>query len=94
MKNNQILAALTGVFFLCSLVTFYRVWNYHSSLRRFGETQARAVYVKSVEGPVMNSLLNDTIEYSKKNPAVAPILQALTNNMGRTPASAAKPAAK
>ena len=96
MKNNQILAALTGIFILCALETFYSVWKYHASLRKLGETQAMATYVQNVEGPMMRSLLNDTTEYSKKNTAITPILLVLSNNMSmsRQPAAALKPKTK
>jgi hypothetical protein len=93
MKNNQVIAALTGILVLSSVWTFYETWSYRSSLQRMGVAQMHAAYVKSVETPVMQSLLNDTAEYSKKNPAVMPILQSLTNNMSRS-AAAAKPATK
>jgi hypothetical protein len=94
MKNNQILAALTGFFFLCSLVTFYKVVSYRSSLRLLGEAESHAAYVRTVEGPVINSLVNDTVEYSKKDPAVVPILQALTNSASKPVTNVPKPAAK
>ena len=93
MKNNQVIAALTGILVLSSVWTFYETWSYRSSLQRMGVAQMHAAYVKSVEMPVMQSLLNDTTEYSKKNPAVLPVLQVLSNNIAR-PAAAAKPAAK
>lgn len=96
MKNNQILSALTGIFLLCSLVTFYNVWHYRNSLKQLSEIQGRASYVRSVLEPMLQSLLNDTVEYSKKNPAVMPILQLLTNGPARTaaPMPMAKPATK
>ena len=96
MKNNQILAALTGIFILCALETFYSVWQYHASLRKLSETRALANYVKNVEGPMMQSLLIDTTEYSKKNAAIMPVLQTLSNNlsMHRQPAAAAAPKPK
>jgi hypothetical protein len=94
MKNNQILAALTGVFFLCSAMTCWRAWSYHTALRRLGNAQAKLAYQRGVEGPMMHALLTDTSDYSKKNPAVIPILQALTNDMNRPPANAQKPGMK
>jgi|HubBroStandDraft_6_1064221.scaffolds.fasta_scaffold2136762_2 hypothetical protein len=86
MKNNQIIAALTGIFILCALVSCYNVWRFRSGLNQLNDLQQRAAYVKGIEGPLMNALLTDTVEYSKKNPAVTPILQALTNNMSKASA--------
>ena len=85
MNNNQIVAGLTGIFTLCAVVTFFNVWNYHAALRQLAETEAKVIYVRNVKTPMMVSLLNDTLQYSKKNPAVLPILQEFTNhmNMGR-----------
>jgi hypothetical protein len=96
MKNNQILAALTGIFVLCAFTTLCVFWKYRSSLNRLNQTQVQATYVKNVEGPAMQSLLNDTTEYSKKNPAVVPVLLALSNNMvmARQPAAAPKSGTK
>jgi hypothetical protein len=93
MKNNQVIAVMTGIFFVCSVVTFFNVWNYHASMRQLGEWENRANYVRGVLNPMLASLVNDTTEYSKKNPAVIPILQSLTNGISR-PAAAPKSATK
>jgi hypothetical protein len=93
MKNNQVIAVMTGIFFVCSLVTFFNIWNYHSTMKQLGEWETRANYVRNVLNPMLSSLVNDTTEYSRKNPAVIPILQSLTNGISR-PAAAAKPATK
>ena len=45
-------------------------------------------------GPALQALMVDTSEYSKKNPAVTPILQALTNNMAKAAMPAPKPVKK
>lgn len=92
MKNNLIVAALTAVFGICGAVTFYHVWDYRASLHELLGAQQRAMFVRSQEAPAMNALVNDTIEYSKKNPQVQPILQALTNEL--THAAAPKPGMK
>jgi hypothetical protein len=94
MKSNQLLAALTGVFVLCSAVTFYKAWSYHASLHRLGETEGQAAYLKSVRGPMLQALLSDTTEYSKKDAAVLPILQALTNGMSKRIVTMPKPGTK
>ena len=92
MKNNQVIAVMTGTFFLCALVTFFNVWNYHASMQRLGEWENKANYVSKLN-PELVSLVNDTTEYSKKNPDVVPILQTLTNGTYRSGA-APKPATK
>jgi hypothetical protein len=92
MKNNQVIAVMTGIFFVCSLVTVFNVWNYHASLKQLGEWEGKADYVRALN-PILASLRNDTAEYSKKNPAVMPILQSLTNGTYRSGA-APKPATK
>ncbi len=93
MKNNQILAALTGVFFLCAVFTMYKTWTYHLALRQLSVAQARANQVRGKIEPMLVSLMRDTTEYSKKNPAILPILQALTNNLSR-PMPVEKPPGK
>jgi hypothetical protein len=93
MKNNQVIAVMTGIFFVCAVVTFFNVWNYHASMKQLGEWETRANYVRGVLNPMLTSLVNDTTEYSKKNAAVIPILQSLTNGISHS-AAPAKPATK
>lgn len=89
MKNNQIIAALTGVFVLCAVYTMFKAWNYHVYLKRLTLAQDRANAVRMQLRPMLFSLMNDTTEYSKKNPAVLPILQALTNDLNKPHAAPA-----
>lgn len=78
----------------CALLNFYVFLKYRSSLNLLNQTQATATYVKTVEEPMMNALLKDTIDYSKRDAAVLPILQSLTNNITRPPAAVPKPGMK
>jgi hypothetical protein len=94
MKNNQVLTVVTALFFVCSLVTIFNMWNYRSALNQLGQTEAKANYVRGTLTPTLQSLVYDTTEYSKKNPAVVPILQALSNSVMRASSPAAKPATK
>jgi hypothetical protein len=96
MKNNQLIAVLTGVFFLCALTTAYNTYRYHVSTHALLDMQGRAAYVDTVR-PILESLLHDTIEYSKKNPAINPLLASVTNLPAAptpAPAPAKTPAAK
>ena len=92
MKNNQLIAALVGILFLCSLSTAYLTWKYRSSMNELQDIQGKAAYVNTYR-PILESLLNDTIEYSKKNPAIGPLLYSVTNR-AKAAAPAAKPATK
>ncbi len=94
MKNNQVLAVVTGLFFVCAVVTMFNVWNYRAALKTLAQNEAKANYVRGVMTPTLNGLVYDTQEYSKKNPAVVPILQALTNSVMHPASAVVKPATK
>ncbi len=87
MKNNQLTLILIILFFLATLDTAWLVIRYNISLHRLQEAQSRG-RAALILGKVFNQLIGESVEYSKKNPAIEPILQSLTNQ------AAAKPAIK
>jgi preprotein translocase subunit SecG len=78
MKNNQLTLILVILFFLTTLATGLLVLRYNSSIHKTQDAQGRAKNAV-ILGKVFNQLIGETAEYGKKNPAVEPILQSLTN---------------
>jgi hypothetical protein len=87
MKNNQLTLILVILFFLTTLATGMLVIGYNLSMRKAQDAQLRAKNAV-ILGKVFNQLIGESVEYNKKNPAIEPILQSLTNR------AAAKPATK
>ena len=87
MKNNQLTLILVILFFLTTLATGALVIGYNFSMRKAQDAQLRAKDA-IILGKVFNQLIGESAEYGKKNPAIEPILQSLTNQ------AAAKPVTK
>ena len=74
MKNNQFPALLMALLFVsvaCSAVFSYL---YVQSTRQFQSLQGQRVGV-GLQLNRFQSLINDTIEYSKRNPEIMPLLR-------------------
>jgi hypothetical protein len=80
MKNNQLTLILVILFFLTTLATGLLVVRYNSSVHKLQDAKLRANNAV-VLGRVFNQLITESVEYSKKNPAIDPILQSLTNRI-------------
>ena len=89
MKNNSILAALVLVLGLSAVASAVQVIRYRSqfnaNLVAARQLQATAENLNRVRS-VIQSLANDSVEYSKTHPAIDPILQ----QFNLKPAAAAK----
>ena len=89
MKNNSILAALVLVLGLSAVASAVQVIRYRSqfnaNLAAARQLQATAENLNRVRS-VIQSLANDSVEYSKTHPAIDPILQ----QFNLKPATAAK----
>lgn len=51
-------------------------WLYISSTRELRTLETQSALINNNRA-VINALLNDTIEYSKRNPAIVPILESV-----------------
>ncbi|MDB6065148.1 MAG: hypothetical protein JWR26_1356 [Pedosphaera sp.] len=90
MKNNQVIVVLVVLLFLMLASTAFLVHRYTSSITRLQELQTRAGLINNTR-IFTQSLFTDATEYSKKNPAILPILQAATNSAAEAAMSAAAP---
>lgn len=76
--NNNILAGLFVVLlFLSALTASLFCFRYLSSMRKLSHLQAQFVAIQNRRTQIQ-ALANDAIEYSKRNPAIDPLLQELS----------------
>jgi len=92
MKSNPVTSLLLAVLFVNAAFTALMTFNYVRSMRALQTLQVqRAAMTRELN--IFNSLVNDTLEYSKRNPAVEPVLQSIGLKPGR-PAAPAQPTGK
>ncbi len=92
MKNNQLISMLVGILFITTGMAGFLVFQYHSAHTKFQEIQAEFNNTRAL----VQAISADAVEYSKKNPAIDPLLKTF-NLMPGNPAPAApsgKPATK
>jgi hypothetical protein len=94
MKNNPLTTILLGVLTVSALASVVLCWLYISNTRELRSLQSQANMINN-NRTVMTALANDTMEYSKKNPAIDPILESVGLKPSKSTApAAAKPATK
>ena len=94
MKNNPLTTVLLGVLTLSALASVVLCWLFISNTRELRTLQFGVATVQNNRN-VINSLASDAVEYSKKNPAIDPILQSVNLKPGKSaPTAASKPATK
>jgi len=93
MKNNPVALILVGLFLLGALETAWLGQKYNSAYNREQAAEMLVARMRYTQF-VANQLLADTAEYSKKNPAILPLIQVATNPGAPPSAAAVKPPAK
>ena len=99
MKSNPLTAALVAVLAVCAIATVVLSGTFTYKLRKLGAVQPRLVQINNING-FLRSLSADSLEYSKKNPAISPLLQSFgiispeTRPAGNPAPSTAKPPGK
>lgn len=88
MKNNPLTRVLLGLLVVSALASVVLCWLYISDTRQLRALQGQANIINN-NRTVMTALANDTLEYSKKNPAIDPILE----SVGLKPSKSGSPAA-
>jgi hypothetical protein len=74
MKSNPLGPFLVGVFVACALVVAWLSLKYFFSMREFAKLNIRAVSINNTRTAVQ-SLANEAAEYSRRNPAIDPLLE-------------------
>jgi hypothetical protein len=74
MKNNLLTNLLVGLVVLSVLATSGLAYVYVRSVQKLNQLQLQNALITR-NRTLINSLANEAIEYSKRNPAIDPILQ-------------------
>jgi hypothetical protein len=88
MKNNQFAAVLAGLLLVSTLITCFQVVRYGMAIKKAQALQPRVIAVNSSRS-LVQSLINDTLEYSKRNPNpdIDHLLQQVELKQGSLPAT-------
>src|SRR5262245_2684945 len=76
MTKNQIIGGLIGVLFVLAAVNAAFARRYASAMNNLRQMQVQ-VNAQNARVNLLQSLVNDTMEYSRRNPAIDPVLQSL-----------------
>ncbi len=92
MRNNSLAAALVGVLLVCGLFTTWISVRYYFSLKELQRLQAQVAYINTVRKAALD-LAGESLEYSKRQPAIVPLLQQfqIIARSNQPPAAAAVP---
>jgi hypothetical protein len=90
MKSNPLISILMAILFINAAGSALLAYQYVRSVRKLQVLQRSNTLVKQ-EIALFNSLVNDTMEFSKKNPAILPVLNIIgikaKTNAAPTPAN-------
>lgn len=87
MKSNSLPAILLGVLAISALASLVLTTMYASSTREFRQLQGQVAMMQN-NRMIASQLVTDLLEYSKRNPAVDPVLEA--TGLKKNPSSAVK----
>jgi hypothetical protein len=76
MRNKPFTALLVGLLFISALAAAVQVLRLSFATRDLRRLQPRIIELNAHLN-VAQALLNDTLEYSKRNPAIDPLLQSM-----------------
>ena len=93
MKANSVMALLVGFLFISAVVAVVQVLRLSFATRDLRRLQPRIVEINANLN-VAQALLNDTLEYSKRNPAIDPLLQSMNFKTNSAAGAAGPPVAK
>ncbi len=78
MKNNQLTLILVIVFFLTTVAAGGLIFMYNNGFHKLQEAQGRGNNAVNLR-TVFQQLISESIEYSKRNHAIDPVLAPVTN---------------
>jgi hypothetical protein len=92
MRTNPLGPFLVGVFVACAIMVAWLATRYYFSVKDFTKLSIQAITINNTRTAVQ-SLANEAIEYSRRNPAMDPILEKFEIKPRSTNAAPAVPAA-
>ena len=90
MKTNPLGPFLVGVFVACALVIGWLSAKYYFSVKEFTKLSMRATAMSNTRNAVQ-ALANEALDYSRRNPAIDPILEKFEIKARATNATPATP---
>jgi len=94
MKKNALTTILLGLLTVSALTSVLLCWLFISNTRKTNVLKDQVGRVINARN-LVSALANDAIEYSKKNPAIEPLLESVGYKPGKSaPASTNKPQTK
>lgn len=93
MRNSPLSKFLLAVLTVSVLTSLGLCWKYISNTREIRQLQTQAAMVQQNRA-VVNALANEALEYSKKNPAIDPILEAANVKPSKNAPPATSPVKK
>ncbi len=88
MKNNSVTAALLWALFVVAGLTVYFMLAYNMSFREVRQLQQKVLAFNN-NRLIIQAIAVDLNEYSKRNPAIDPLLQSFSIKPGASNAPAA-----
>jgi hypothetical protein len=73
MKSNALASLLTGAIIVCALISGWVFLRYYLAMKELQKLQGQYVFMNNAR-TAAQSLANEAIEYSKRNPSIDPIL--------------------
>ena len=73
MKSNALASLLTGAIIVCAIITGFFFLRYYLALKELQRLQGQYVFMNNSRNAAQ-SLANEAVEYSKRNPSIDPIL--------------------
>ena len=94
MKNSPLITILLVAVCLMAVLVGGLAGAYEAHFRTYRNLQPQLANAQNMQNSV-NALVSDVLEYSKHNPSIDPILQAVNVKPGKAaPSNGAKPPAK
>jgi len=90
MKNNPLITVSLGVLMVGAFVTVGLAVGYERHYRQLRVLQAQMVMAQNSRN-LINALADDAVVYSRRNPAIDPILQAVGAKPGKAAAASQPP---
>ena len=86
MQKDPLISALVGALFLGAAVVLALAVGFEMHARHIRRLQPQLVQIQNSK-LVIDALAGDAVEYSKRNPAIDPILQSVGMKPGGKPAA-------
>jgi hypothetical protein len=83
MKNNPVTTVLLGALIVLALLTVYALISFNHSSKEFRGLQQQVVSLQNNQIAIQ-ALAVDLADYSKRNPAITPVLKTFGIEFGAT----------